>query len=199
MNTIEQPIIEEYTIQKSKFICLLFPILSIEEITNIQKQTKKQYPNATHYCYAYIINSTKKCSDDGEPTGTAGFPILNILEKKQLDFILCIIVRYFGGIKLGTGGLTRAYSTVTKLTIEKTNLIEYEKGKEYKIIFSYTHQSKIDYLLKNSDIITKEYQENICYDFITDITFKIDSLKEYCLSIETIKETWKPKRKINSQ
>ena len=199
MKSIKNNIKEEYSIEKSKFICLLFPVFSVKEVKEYLNQTRKKYHNATHCCYAYIVKYDKKCSDDGEPNGTAGLPILNVLEKRELDHILCIIVRYFGGIKLGTGGLTRAYSTITKLTIEKADLIEYEKGKEYKIIFSYTHQSKIDYLLKNSDIITKEYQENICYDFITDITFKIDSLKEYCLSIETIKETWKPKRKINSQ
>ena len=81
--------------------------------------TKKEYKDSTHICYAYIINSSEKCSDDGEPNGTAGLPILNILKKNNLTNVLAIVIRYFGGIKLGAGGLLRAYSDAANKAVSQ--------------------------------------------------------------------------------
>ena len=119
MNTIINPVMNEIEIKKSKFITLLFPIHSISEINEKLKQVKDDYPLATHYCYAYILLQNTKCSDDDEPLKTAGQPILNVLEKHQLSHILAIVIRYFGGIKLGAGGLVRAYS---KAVVEAINI-----------------------------------------------------------------------------
>lgn len=110
MRTISCPMTTTYEVQKSKFIGFLFPVISLEMVHLHLEEIRKNYPDATHHCYAYILKNEKRCSDDGEPSGTAGMPILNVLEKQNLNFILCIVVRYFGGILLGTGGLVHAYT-----------------------------------------------------------------------------------------
>ncbi len=97
-------------INKSKFIGIVKKVYTKEEINNLLVDLRKQYKDATHICYAYVLNNEKKYSDDGEPTGTAGIPILDVLEKNNLDYTLAIVIRYFGGIKLGANGFVRAYS-----------------------------------------------------------------------------------------
>ena len=126
MKSISSKACTTIEIQKSKFICILFPLSSIEEVKVNLAEIKEEYKGATHYCYAYIYNQIKRFSDDGEPGGTAGMPILKVLENQELNHVLAIVVRYFGGIKLGAGGLVRAYtnSVVESLNqAEKINLI----------------------------------------------------------------------------
>ena len=112
--TIKEEVYVEIVEKKSKFIAHLFPVENVEEAENIIKETKKKYYDARHNCIAYrIVDKSKvieKASDDGEPSGTAGAPMLNILQKNNLANVLIIVTRYFGGILLGTGGLVRAYS-----------------------------------------------------------------------------------------
>lgn len=103
----------ELIINKSKFIAYKFTLNSLEEVKSILTNLKNEHKKATHICYAYIYNRdivSEKCSDDGEPGGTAGYPILNVLKKKNLENIMVAVVRYFGGVKLGVGGLVRAYT-----------------------------------------------------------------------------------------
>ena len=102
--------INEIIINKSRFICLTCNIADVNEVNKKLEEIKNKYKDATHYCYAYIIGGMEKANDDGEPSGTAGVPILNVLQKEGLKNVLCVVVRYFGGIKLGAGGLTRAYT-----------------------------------------------------------------------------------------
>ena len=97
-------------IKNSKFIGCLFKINCKEEVTQLLETVKNTYKDATHYCYAYILEDSQKASDDGEPGGTAGMPILNVLQSNNLINVLAVVIRYFGGIKLGAGGLLRAYS-----------------------------------------------------------------------------------------
>ena len=97
-------------IKNSRFICLLYQVNNIEEINKYLDEAKKTYKDATHYCYAYIIDNISKCSDDGEPSNTAGLPMLQVLKHNNLNNVLCIVIRYFGKILLGAGGLVRAYS-----------------------------------------------------------------------------------------
>lgn len=106
---------ESYTLEinKSKFLAYKHNLNSIDEVKDILNLLKKEHKKAKHFCYAYVFNKdivSEKCSDDGEPSGTAGYPILNVIKKKNLENILVVVVRYFGGIKLGAGGLTRAYT-----------------------------------------------------------------------------------------
>ena len=110
MHTIKTEIQNEIVIQKSKFITCFFKLQNKNDIDFFIEKTKKLYPAATHYCYAYRFQNLEKCSDDGEPSGTAGRPILNVLEKQNRKNCMVVVVRYFGGIKLGAGGLVRAYT-----------------------------------------------------------------------------------------
>lgn len=161
MKSIIQNKEETLVVNKSKFICSLYKIQNKEEIDKYLNITKAKYKGATHYCYAYILENLKKCSDDKEPSGTAGLPILNVLEHQDLNYILCVVVRYFGGIKLGTGGLVRAYTDATIKAL-KNNTKEIEKGLKIELIFKYDYTKMIDNLFKDH-IINKEFNENIKY------------------------------------
>lgn len=158
----------EIIIKNSRFITFLIKINNLEQIQFNLEKLKKDYPKATHYCYAYIINSNKKSSDDGEPSGTAGIPILNVLEKEKLTNILCIVIRYFGGIKLGANGLVRAYTKSVKEALNKVKKIKLTTGYELEIEFDYKIQKDVDYLLKNSLILKKQYLEKINYTTLVD-------------------------------
>ena len=171
MKTIKKEVSHELVIQKSRFITLLYPVTSKEEVKELLNRNKQDYPNATHYCYAYIIDQEVYCSDDGEPSKTAGRPMLHVLEEQQLNHILAITIRYFGGIKLGAGGLIRAYSTSASEALNKAIITNLVNGYNITIEFSYDNLKQIDYLLKNIDI-KKDYQTNITYNFnITETKF----------------------------
>ena len=103
MYSIDKNVKNEIIINKSRFITFLFKLNKKDDVETLINKVKNEYKDATHYCYAYIIDGYMKCTDDGEPSKTAGAPLLNVLEKNKLDHILVIVVRYFGGIKLGTG------------------------------------------------------------------------------------------------
>lgn len=162
MYTINNEYIYELEIKKSRFISVLKKVKDITEIDKILSDLKEEYKDATHYCYAYIIDNKKKSSDDNEPGGTAGLPILQALEKNNLNYVLCVVIRYFGGIKLGAGGLIRAYSKATSEAIRNSEKIELIKGLEIKFTTNYEEQKRIDYLLKDYQF-TKEYGTSITY------------------------------------
>ena len=164
MNTIKNNTNNEIIIKNSKFICYLYKVNTKEDISNILENIKKEHKDATHHCYAYIINDIKKSSDDGEPGGTAGIPILKVLENNNLNYILAIVVRYFGGILLGAGGLVRAYTKSVTSTIQKNNLITLVKGYNVDITFNYDIVKNIDYLLKDIKINKKEFDTKIKYN-----------------------------------
>ena len=164
MKSIQKEITSEIIINKSKFITILTNINDIDKVNEKLEEIKKQYKDATHYCYAYIINNHERCSDNGEPSGTAGMPILNVLKQNDLTNILCVVIRYFGGIKLGAGGLIRAYSTSASAALNKAIITNLVNGYNITIEFSYNNLKQIDYLLKNIDI-KKDYQTNIIYTF----------------------------------
>lgn len=173
MKTVKENIENEIIINKSRFITLLIKINNLDEIEKNLKEIKKKYKDATHYCYAYIIGNKEKCSDNGEPSGTAGMPILNVLKQNDLTNILCVVIRYFGGIKLGAGGLIRAYSTSASEALNKTNIVNLIKGYKIVIEFNYDNIKQINYLLKDIQI-KKEYGNTITYTFY----IKEDSLNK---------------------
>ena len=175
----------EYIIKNSKFISLIFRVYDKEDVNNYLNNIKKDYPNATHYCYGYIIDNDIKMNDDGEPTGTAGNPILKQIQNNNLNYTLIIVIRYFGGIKLGVGPLTRTYAKVAREVIDKDNIIELVKGYDIDITFNYNDIKNIDYLLNNSKIINKNFDNNITYNVhVTKET--LDTLSNY--NIKIIKE-----------
>ena len=164
MKSIYEDIENEYIVNKSKFITKLIRINDISDIDIKLNDIKNMYKDATHYCYAYIIDNFKKCSDDKEPSGTAGLPILNVLENNNLNHILCVVIRYFGGVKLGTGGLLRAYTKSVTMALDKCILKEIMKGFHITIEFTYDKTKLIDNLLKNCNIINKEFNDNVVYN-----------------------------------
>lgn len=162
IKTIKEEITNEIEIKNSRFITRIFKA-DQEDIPLYLNQVKQEYPKATHYCYAYISKNCQKSFDDNEPTGTAGKPILNVLEKEELEKVLVIIIRYFGGIKLGAGGLIRAYTKATTEALQKATFQEVVDAYKIMIQFPYTDEKKITYLLKEKNIIKKEFQEEITY------------------------------------
>lgn len=177
MYTILDNYKDELIIKNSKFIALLYKVNNINEVMKYLKLVKDEYKDATHYCYGYIIDDIKKSSDDGEPSGTAGMPILEVLNKRNLNQILVIVVRYFGGIKLGAGGLIRAYSKVVLNSLDNINLVSLINGKNITIKFNYDMIKQIDYLLKDEIIISKNFDELIIYNFNTSDNELINKLE----------------------
>ena len=155
--------IYEEKIKYSRFISLIFRVTSKEEVNKYIDEVKLKYPNATHYCYGYVIDQDIKSSDDKEPSGTTGYPILNQITSNKLNQVLIVVVRYFGGVKLGVGPLTRAYAKVAREAITKDNIIELTKGYNINITFDYNNQKEVNYLLSNSKIINKVFDKEITY------------------------------------
>ena len=155
-----------YIEKKSKFICHLFNVTSADEVTDIIKAEKKKYYDARHHCYAYVLGddgSDVKCSDDGEPSGTAGRPMLDILQKEGLTDILCVVTRYFGGTLLGTGGLVRAYSAALKDAIDKSDFKNETEAVIVKYKYGYNFDARISSYLRDKDIkvLDSDYSEAV--------------------------------------
>lgn len=187
MQTIKNNTHNEIIIKNSKFIAYLYKINNINDIDNYLKQIKETNKDATHYCYAYIIDNNKKSSDDGEPSGTAGIPILKVLENNNLNNILAIVVRYFGGIKLGANGLIRAYTKSITNTISKDNLASLTKGYNLNIEFNYNQIKEIDYLLKDIHINSKEFNTTIKYNIDIPASF-LEIIKINNITYQILKE-----------
>ena len=165
--TINQNATGEFVEKKSKFIANIFYIETIEDAEKKIKEIRKKYFDARHNCYAYSIYTKEgiinRFSDDGEPSGTAGAPMLNIITSRNLTNVVVIVTRYFGGILLGTGGLVRAYTSATQEGLKKITEIEMDNGLEVEIEVSYSNFEKFKYYLKHNEIklIKSEYFENI--------------------------------------
>ena len=172
----------EEIIKYSKFISLIFKVYSKKEVEEYLNKIKKEYPNATHYCYAYVIDNDIKSSDDGEPAKTAGIPILNQIINNELNYVLIIVIRYFGGVKLGAGPLTRAYAKVAREVIKKENIITLIKGYDINIYFNYNDIKNIDYILTNSKIISKDFNNIISYNVYVNDEI-LNKLSNYDISI----------------
>lgn len=176
MKTISSNITSEIIIKNSRFITLFYKLDS-SDIEVYLDETKRSYPKATHYTYAYIYNDIKHSSDDGEPGGTAGMPILNVLEKENLNNVLCIVVRYFGGIKLGAGGLIRAYTKSVTECLKKASFVQLVDGYLVNISFDYSDEKNINYILNDCKIIDKNYDLKIVYKCLIekDLYLKLNS------------------------
>ncbi len=155
-------------IKKSEFIAYAYSVTSREQAMSYVQNLREQYPDARHVCSAYIIgdpNNTTSAGfdDDGEPNGTAGRPILNVLQHKTIGNAVIIVVRYFGGIKLGAGGLTRAYASSAQAIIDKVELVPYIAMSEVRISTDYAKEAQIRYLIDevNGTINSVDYAENV--------------------------------------
>ena len=184
MKSIKENIVNKIEINKSIFITELIKVNEKDEISKNLDEIKNKYKDATHYCYAYIIDDLKKSSDDGEPGGTAGVPIMDTLNKMDLNYILCVVIRYFGGIKLGAGGLVKENKKSVTEALTKVELNDLINGYEIILETSYDKQKELDYLLK--DNYKKEYKENVIY--IIECTKDIKKILEKSYNILSIKE-----------
>ena len=192
MYSISKNAKNEITINKSKFITFLFKINNKKDIDILINQVKEEYRDATHYCYAYIIDGYMKCSDDGEPSKTAGAPLLNVLEKNKLEHILVIVVRYFGGIKLGVGGLVRAYTKSITECLNLINVIELNPGYLIEIEFNHSNIKQVDFILKDINI-SKSYNDVIVYEFYikkNDLDLIKNKLNNYILSFNILENVY---------
>ena len=161
---IKNLVTNEIVITKSKFITFLMPVNSLEETKQIIKEYNEKYRDATHVCYSYILDeNTFKYYDDGEPSSTAGAPIYQVLKNNDLVYTMCIVVRYFGGTKLGVGGLIKAYTNSALECLNKAIQIPYEKLSKYSLTCSYSVYEKLEYFLKQNSIqiADKSFEEEI--------------------------------------
>ena len=182
MKTLKVNSTNEIIIKNSRFITILYKLTDVNDINKLVDEVKSLYPKATHYCYAYITEGARRSSDDGEPGGTAGAPMLNVLDKEEIINVLAVTVRYFGGIKLGAGGLVRAYSKSVRDAILASNFSDVVKGYRINITISYDMQKNLDYLLKDYQIINKSFNDKVIYTILLPID-KLSILGGYTYEI----------------
>ena len=161
--TIAQPFVAEFKDRGSKFLGYAFPIGSAVEFKKILQQLKKEHPKAAHHCFAYRVGTdenTFRVSDDGEPSGTAGRPILGQIDSRGLTNVLVVVVRYFGGTLLGVPGLINAYKMVTSLALQVTPTVQKQVELIYTIRFDYTQMNVVMQLMKqyNCTVLEQELQ-----------------------------------------
>ena len=174
MKSIRKITTYKWIIKKSEFICTLIPCNNEEEIDKIIHQYQEKYHDANHNCIAYIVGNQKRANDNGEPSGTAGLPMLDVLEKNNLTNIIAIVTRYFGGIKLGAGGLTRAYRQSVADALKEADIVEKFSVPLYKITIDYSYTKKFEHLLKVHKVkcINIEYLEQVSYTcYLEDESF----------------------------
>ena len=169
MKTIKKPVQSEINIKKSQFICSLYPTKNKKESKEIIQQLNQKYNDATHNCTAYIVNDGEGFDDNGEPGGTAGKPMINVLRKNELHNITAIVTRYFGGIKLGAGGLVRAYSKSVMEAISEAEIVEIEEYDVYGIDFEYSDIKVVDSEVRNNhlEVIDKNYSDKVNYNVVS--------------------------------
>ncbi len=182
--TLKGAVTARLEIKKSEFIAYAYPVNSREEAMFHVEQLRKQYADARHHCWAYIIgdpdNTTSAgLDDDGEPNGTAGRPILNVLQHKSIGNIIIIVVRYFGGIKLGAGGLTRAYAGSAQAAVDEMTLSAYVAMAQVQILAKFATEAQCRYIVDslNGSIDNVAYSKQVTLT-VTIAEADINNLKE---------------------
>lgn len=187
--------------KKSRFIATVQPVHSEEEALAFIERLKKQYWNATHNCFAYVIGErfqTQRCSDDGEPQGTAGKPMLDVLLGEEIHDVVVVVTRYFGGTLLGTGGLVRAYSKAVQEGLAASKIITKMYGCKLEINTDYTGLGKIQYILgqRGVTILHSEYTDKVKLqvllpiDDVEEVTAEIIEGTNGQADIEKEKDCW---------
>ena len=174
IKTIKENVSSEIEVKKSRFIANIIKVENEEEAKEKLNEIRKEYRDARHNCFCYRVaviedgneKIVERFSDDGEPSGTAGAPMLDLLRGNDLTNVLVVVTRYFGGILLGTGGLVKAYTDATKEAISKIDIIEKVKGVKYQITIKYDDLKNIKYICDKNNIRINniEYLENIIID-----------------------------------
>ena len=165
-NTIVQPSVAEFKDRGSRFLAYAFPIKDVEDFKNHLQQLKKEHPKAVHHCFAYRLGLDRnnfRVSDDGEPSGTAGKPILGQIDSKQLTNVLIVVVRYFGGTLLGVPGLINAYKTSAVMALENTTIVQRPVLIDHRLQFDYTQMNEVMRVVKQYDCsIYKQDMQLFC-------------------------------------
>jgi len=186
--TIEQPATAEYKDRGSKFIAFAYPIETVNDFKKYLQTLKKDHPKAVHHCFAYRMGTdgnSFRVSDDGEPSGSAGKPMLGQIDSKELTNVAVIVVRYFGGSLLGVPGLINAYKTVTSLVLQVTPIVPKQIEIKYTIHFDYTQINEVMMVMKqcNCTIISQEMQlfcnitAGIPKSRLTEVLYKLKELQ----------------------
>ncbi len=187
-NTIAQPSTAEFKDRGSKFIAYAFAIETADDFKQQLQSLKKEHPKAVHHCFAYRIGTdfnNFRSSDDGEPSGTAGKPILGQIDSKELTNMAVIVVRYWGGTLLGVPGLINAYKTTVSLALQVTPIIQKQVEIKYRIEFDYTRMNEVMMILKqfNCAVITQEMQlfciikAGIATNRLEEVLYKLNDLQ----------------------
>jgi uncharacterized YigZ family protein len=185
--TIEKPSVAEFKDRGSKFLAYAYPIQSAEDFKKYLRALKEEHPKAVHHCFAYRIgtdNNNFRTNDDGEPSGSAGKPIMGQIDSKQLTNIAVIVVRYFGGTLLGVPGLINAYKTSTALALQLTPILQKPVLEIYELQFDYTMMNDVMSLVKrfNCEVVQNEMQL-FCRLLLgvpkSEETFFLDKLKDF--------------------
>lgn len=172
--TVDKQATAEITEKKSRFICNIKHTKSEDDAAEFIKQIKKKHYDARHNVYAYIIGdgSVKKCSDDGEPSKTAGVPIMQMLESEGITDVVCVVTRYFGGTLLGTGGLIRAYTASAKEGVKAAGIKNLKLCNEYAITIPYAKLSTVEYMITESGAVIDDKV------FSSDVTLSVYIVSE---------------------
>lgn len=177
------------TVKKSKFICTVFPCESEADAQAKIKAIDKEWKDATHTVYAYLAGNAEKCSDDKEPQGTAGLPVMNVLKKKKLYNVCAVVTRYFGGIKLGASGLTGAYAASVAQTLEIAEICRYSLCGIWQWEIAYDMLGAVKNALSNEDIVSLEYGEKAVVTAKLKIDANAENLFPFAKGIK-IKESY---------
>lgn len=170
--TISQPVVAEFKDRGSRFLAYAFPLASVQEFKEKLKQLKEEHPIAAHHCFAYrlgVDGNTFRVSDDGEPSGSAGKPILGQIDSKELTNVLVIVVRYFGGTLLGVPGLINAYKTVTSLALQTTPVIQKQIEVVYALHFDYTKMNDVMMVVKQYNCTLLKQEQHLFCDVVIGV------------------------------
>jgi len=187
-NTIEKTAVAEYKDRGSKFLAYVYPLKEVSDFKEKLAALKKEHPKAVHHCFAYRLGldgNNYRVSDDGEPSGTAGRPILGQIDSKQLTNVLIVVVRYFGGTLLGVPGLINAYRTAASLALQITPVVQKPVLLPYRLQFDYTQMNDVMKVVKQFDCVVLKQETQLFYSIeigvpknrLDEVLFRLKELR----------------------
>lgn len=186
---IKEEIIDSFIINKSEFITYLQRVETEDEAKEYIDYVKKLHPKATHHCQAFIIDDhIQRSNDDGEPSGTAGIPMLEVLRKRNMELIVAVVVRYYGGIHLGAGGLIRAYSRGVNDALNAGDIYDVLIMQKFTVTVDYTYSDQINHLLNDYTIIDTIYDMKVSFIFLNEDNSLSDEIMEITRGSAIIEE-----------
>ena len=197
--TIEKEVMVEQIINKSKFLSYIAPVQNEEEAKDYLLSIKKKHHKATHHCSAYICDDIERSNDDGEPASSAGMPMLQVLQGNNMNYVIAVVVRYYGGIQLGVGGLIRAYGSSVTQGLDMVQYLKPSLVYDYELLFPYEFINDVEVFLEDfATVVNRAYTDRVNYtiytvnekllDKLSDITRGEIEMKTLGTRIEYLKE-----------